>query len=258
MKAATLRRKARAWKTLCQGLLASGILQTTAAAGVQVFSDRGLWEATLGGSIVREDFESFTEDVDFSFSTTSLPNGFSLTHVGDDSFRNSIDVPPITFSSESNGTASASLFTESDGAQPDVVTMSLDIPGIAFGFDIDDIGGGGGEGTKLEVLDPDDTVISELTLPTGMTRFVGFRADGGDRIAAVRFSSASSDNSAGGEGFFLDNVAMTQDGRVPEPTATWLVALGGACLANRRRRRKRGRPVWRPEAMATPRARRRR
>ena len=203
-----------------------------ATAGVQEYASRAAWVAAAGPATGGEDFEGFLNDVDFSLGSTSLPNGFSLSHAGGETFRNLIDAPPVTFGESGNGTSAASLFVDADGASPDVVTLTLDDPAFAIGFDLVDLGGGSGEGSVITLLGSPGATATSLALPSDSSRFVGFAATAGDFITGVVFSGRGNGSVGAGEGFFLDNVAFVT---IPEPAAATLVVAG--LLAELRRRR---------------------
>jgi hypothetical protein len=202
-----------------------------ANAGISFYSNRTSWETAIGSPGFTENFESFAADVDFSFGTTSLPNGFSLSHIGSNNFRNLIDVPPIGFGNESNGTSSASIYVNGD-PPVDTVTITLDINAVAFGFDLSDVSGGGGEGSILSLSGSPAANATSMNIASGVSGFYGFIANGGDFINTAQLKGQG--NSSGGEGLFLDNFAGVS---VPEPSLFALAAFGpiGICCCRRTR-----------------------
>jgi hypothetical protein len=206
----------------------AGLLVSSAHAGVQSYTDRAAWELVAGPLSFSEDFESFQTDIDFSFGTISDPMGFSLSHTGQDDFRNLIDVGPLDFS-DGNGTNSISAFVDGDGG--DVVTLTADSSLLAFGFDVSSAAGG--EGASLELLGLGGTVLDSVTLTNGIDDFFGFTASGPDVITGVRISGMGDGSVGPGEGFRIDNVAGTM---IPAPGAAAIFGVGGL-IASRRRRR---------------------
>ncbi len=61
------------------------------AADFITYRDREEFNQTAGPPVFLERFSNFKANIDFSFTTTDAPNGFSITHEGDDRFGNLID-----------------------------------------------------------------------------------------------------------------------------------------------------------------------
>ncbi len=201
------------------GMLLVESLSVTAWSAVVTYNNRPLWEAAVGPRSFEENFEGFVADIDFSFSSTNAPNGFSLSHIGASDFRNLIDVPPLDFT-DGNGTKGVSTYVDGDvGGDQVRITPDLDL--IAFGLEVSSANTS--EGARITTVGPSGINLTTVAFVNGINQFVGFQATGGDRIIRLDLTGAGG-NVAAGEGFYMDNIAGVF---VPEPST--FVLIGMAC-----------------------------
>lgn len=191
------------------------------------FTDRSAWEAAAGTLDFLEDFEGFTADEDFSFGSTSSPNGFTVGHSGNENFRNLIDVPPLDFN-DGNGTASISAFVEFGGK--DTITITPDDFLTAFGFETSQAAES--EGVLASFFDQNGNVLASVILGNGIDDFVGVTASNGMLIGGVEFIALNDFPGGAGEGFRLDNFGGAV---VPEPSTIFVLATCSLAMARRRR-----------------------
>jgi hypothetical protein len=201
------------------------IVCSPAWALVVTYTNRPAWEAAVGPRDFEENFESFASDIDFSFSSTSAPNGFSLSHSGSESFRNRIDVPPLEFA-DGNGTKGVSTFV--GGGTGDEVTITPDLDLIGFGFEVSSAASG--EGASVTAVGPGGMSQTTVSLTGGINDFFGFQATGGDRIVSIQLMGLG----GSGEGFYMDNMAGVF---IPEPSTFVLLGMALAAVAGYRSRR---------------------
>jgi hypothetical protein len=207
-----------------------------ANAGVIFFTDEAAWNAAAGAPSFTENFSSFAADTSFRTTPVAL-NGMTISQEGvnTDSFRNTVDVPPLDFP-DNNGTAHSSTFTEGDAGTQ--VRIMFDALNSAFAFETWEAASG--EGAILEVF-AGGSLLGSRALTDGSGDFLGYVLDGGDTATSVLFRSITSNSSSGGEGFGLDNlvgVNALPSASVPEPGSLALlgVALGAFGLSRRRKK----------------------
>ena len=210
-------------------LLAASI--GTSQAGLVFYTNRVAWAAAAGTASFTEDFSSFTADASFQTAAVAL-QGMSIRQEGvGNSFRNTVDVPPLTFV-DNNGTANASMYTDFGAT---TVRISFNALNSAYGAEswaADD-----NEGSQIEVFSG-TTLLGSHALANDNAAFLGYVLTGGTTASSVVYASVT--NLAGGEGFGLDNLAgvnAIQMG-VPEPESITLLGLGIAALWVARQRRK--------------------
>lgn len=212
---------------ILSSILLFAVLETTASADILTFNDRTAWESAAGSILFEEDFEGFAQDVDFSFGTTTLPNGFSVSHSGPSDVENLIDANSIVSDLFSNA---ISAWVEFDGF--DIVTLDLDNDVSAFGFETS--GAAISEETIETFFDSNNLEIANFNLGNGNNEFVGVTASGGTTVSRVVFTAEFSNS--GGEVFRIDNVvAATQ---IPEPGLTSVLLAGLMSVTFVRRKRK--------------------
>lgn len=175
-----------------------------------------------------EDFDSFGSDIDFSFGSTSSPAGFTVSHIGDNDFRNLIDVSPFNFDDADNGTPALSLFVDGDGGNE--VSIVPDAPLLSFGFEITHRSTGSGATITAFGL---GGIIGQSPLPVGpsFNELVAFEATEADPIIEIRITGFV-DGTGVGEGFNADNVRGTFVPGPPVASALGIVAV--ACASRRR------------------------
>lgn len=208
-------------------------LTAGSTAAVQSFSDRAAWLAAVGPLSATEDFSGFTQDTEFRSGPVALAGGMSMGQTGANTaaFRNFIDVPPLQFT-DNNGTAHASSFVNGDDS-PGVATgilISLTTNARAWGADF--WGARSGEFLAVEVLGIGGSVLATIEPSNVSGQFAGFFGDAGEQFTAIRFRNVNITPGSGGEGFGMDNFAISF---IPAPGAASL--LGIAALAGLRRRR---------------------
>ncbi|MAT69092.1 MAG: hypothetical protein CMJ58_06155 [Planctomycetaceae bacterium] len=206
--------------TTCASALAVIAAAADASAVVTSFDDRALWESTVGPRTFDEDFEAIPADIDYSFTTTSAPNGFVIEHRGGDDFRNLIDVTPLDYA-DGNGTNGVSAYV--DGETGDEVWLTPDAPLTALGLNVSSAATG--EGATITLIGPLGAVLTNLVLPGGIDAFVGFQTPASEPILDIQF--AGNGGVSGGEGFYLDNIGGIV---IPEPAAMALACVGVIAL----------------------------
>jgi hypothetical protein len=207
-------------KTLTIIAFLTYLVSHNSVAALITFDDEISWQTAIAGSLITlEDFESFDADEDFSFSTSTSPNGFSITHNGVTDFRNLIDTVDLDFT-DGNGTNSLSLFVNFDGV--DTLDIVFDSPLKAFAFDSSSAFGL--EGVQVEVFDSLVSSLGSLNLTNDIDDFVGFLTNGADTISSLRFSAVNLRSGSSGEGFRIDNVQMVTS-EVPAPGPIGLLAF---------------------------------
>ncbi|MDB2705433.1 hypothetical protein N9Y67_02705 [Pseudomonadota bacterium] len=197
-------------------LLAGG----TASAASTTYADRTAFE-TASGALTTETFNSFTSEE--AFHTTPLGAGdFTLSMTGNPVTRgrNSIDIPPVRYSSINvDGTNVANVLTK-PGAN---LILTFDDSIFAFGADF---AGFNDESLRTNIL------ISGITYsPATNGDFWGITSD--TAFNSVEFVSIQND------GFGMDNVSYTPISAVsavPIPAAAFL--FGPALLGFMGLRRK--------------------
>jgi hypothetical protein len=204
----------------------TALISGPALGAITVYTNRPMFLTDAGPLTHTEDFQGFLSDIDFSSTTISDPNGFSIGHSGTDPFRNLIDVPPLDFA-DGNGTASISGFVNADGI--DIVTMTPDAPAIAFGFDAS--GAASSEGVTVDVFGPGNVLLTTVNLTNGIDDFFGFITTGGDTITSLVLRGTTVVPGTGGEGFRMDNFAIS----IPTPGTLALLGLAGLISRGRRR-----------------------
>jgi hypothetical protein len=210
-------------------ILVSLLLGTTARASIIVFTSRPAWQAAVGATNIAEDFSGFAIDTSFTTSPVAISGG-TIVQAGASTFRNIVDVPPLSFP-DNNGTSHASCFVNyPEGSDPGTqVRLAFTTPVRAYGFDtwVD---------PPLEGVDAQvyagTTLLTTIAIAVPAGSFAGFLADAGEQITEVRLVSHSLTAGPGGEGFGLDNIAGAT---VPAPAAASVLALAGLGLARRRR-----------------------
>lgn len=201
----------------------------SASAQLQVFTDRGAWEAALGGAA------TFTEDF----------NGVAPQLIGDETMAGSLDTGLITIGIDPNGTTATPTdlliapgsafgnidgtnfvdgFTGANAGEPSAI-FNVDFNGLsAFAFGADFRSPGSGSGIKLVVGNDEASLLSI----GGSQSFFGV-------IASSNFEGfkIERDGSSGvfGEVWSADNFTFA----VPAPASAALLGLGA--LAGVRRRR---------------------
>jgi hypothetical protein len=199
---------------------------TNVSASLLTFNDETLWSEAIGSEeLIIEDFESYSVDESFVGSSTSTPNGFSVTHNGSRDFRNLIEVVPTVFN-DGNGTNGLSLFVNYDGV--DTIDFTFDSPLHAFAFDASSAAGS--EGVVVELFNSSMTSLGSTILTNGIDDFFGFVVDGKDDIASATFSANILADGDGGEGFYLDRiltqrVSPTVEASSPATIGTLVLAL---------------------------------
>lgn len=183
------------------------------AAVIEVFTDRALFDAAVGPTLV-EDFNTFSTDI--PFHTTPFDVGpFTLSMTGSpltDGTRNKIDALPLeeTIINVDNTTVALALTT--DGT---TFLITFETPITAFGADFaalnEDV-----DRTQIivgtDILDP--PVTSGNTVG-----FYGFRTD--SPFTTLEFVTSSTERPL--DGYSLDNVVFSP---VPIPGALWLFGSG--------------------------------
>ena len=188
-----------------------------------VFTDRGAWEAAVGGSFVTEDFNALAS-AGMSLGTNSV--GRIDVEVGGTDPGNNAIGGAFTV----NGTQSITLESDTNGSdlQDVSIDFSADAPVIGFGADWVSTTNSGG----LTVIIDGMTVEFADHLVSG-DGFLGFVSD-------TAFSSAvfGQVNQATNEIFGLDDLSISSSAAVSEPAVASLLGLGllGAFAATRRRR----------------------
>jgi PEP-CTERM motif-containing protein len=197
----------------------------TALSAVPVYTNRSLWEAAVGPRSFTENFEGFTDDINFSFTTTNAPNGFSLSHTGSFDTRNTIDVVPLEYV-DGNGTNGASIHVNDVPLQTVDIVPDFDL--AAFGFEVSSAFSA--DGAMVRAIGPGGTILATANLTNGIDDFFGFQATGSDRIIRLEIRSREL-NPVAGEGFYMDNFAGVF---VPEPGTLVMLTLAVALIACRR------------------------
>ena len=169
---------------------------------VTLFTDAASWNAAAApgaSAIYLEDFQGFAADT--SFQTSPVAGSFfTLEQEGSGEFRNTIDVPPLSFT-DNNGTSHASLFTNYGVT---TVEMSFDSPVFAWGADFFDAGSN--EMVDLDLVGPGGGTLATVQVPDEDT-FFGFVITGPvQSVEEIVFKSRTDIPGMGGEGFGMDNV----------------------------------------------------
>jgi len=214
-------------------LLAIGLL-SPAQGAITFHTNQAVWQAAAGPLSFTENFSGFAVDTQFRTAPLAIGGGTIVQEGADQGFRNIIDVVPLDFPLISSGTNSGSLFTDIDTTFARITFSTLN---SAFGFQAWDAASG--EIAVLEVYDG-ATLIGAQTLTGASGEFLGYVTTGGTTATSVRFRSLNS--LAGGEGFYIDNLAgvNASAAAVPEPTTLamfGIVALGFAGAGWRRRKK---------------------
>lgn len=212
-----------------------------AHAQVLFFTDRAAWQAAVGTAPTIEDFSSFAADTPFQTAPVAL-NGMTIQQLGfNAAFRNLVDVPPLQFAPNS-GSSSGSLYTNfAEGATP-ATQVGITFAQSNRAFGLDSWGAFDGEGSVLEVFNG-ATLLGSQNLTNGNGDFIGYIVTGGGSATSARFSSVNLNPGGGGEGFYIDNLAVVP---VPEPSGLVLLGLGLLGFARRRRRNGNGAAMQSP------------
>ena len=205
---------------------ASVLSLTSAHAALTIFTDRSAYLSALGGSLVEETFDSILVDTHFRNTTVQFDH-FSVGYSGviRSSTFNFIDAGAPN--SVNNTFGSTALVGGVGPGEP--LTFALTSPAYAFG----------GDWARIN-----DTVARSVFDVAGEQVDPGLDLDGFfGVVSTTAFSTFTVLGIAFGEGFGLDNVAISFDpidnGRpVPVPAAGLLFA-GGAFAAYRRHKAKR-------------------
>ena len=180
------------------------LISTSAFTQITSYTDRAVWEADANGVCAFEDFEGFTVEADFK-ATAVTCNGFSLqrTMGGIDfpNFGNFIDILPVQGFAP-NGSNFAFIYVNANDDTE--VTMSLDNP--SYGFFADFSSTTTGEILAL-MYNTSGGMINSHTFSMNNTSF-GF-ISASEPVASIKFMSANINPSASGEGFGIDNVALS-------------------------------------------------
>lgn len=205
---------------------ASVLSLASAHAALTIFTDRTAYLSALGGSLVEETFDSILVDTHFRNTTLQFDH-FSVGYSGvirGNQF-NLIDAgAPVSGNNPFNSTALVG------GVGPgEPLTFALTSPAYAFG----------GDWARIN-----DTLKRSVFEVAGEQVDPGLDLDGFfGVISSTAFSTFTVLGVAFGEGFGLDNVAISFDPIVdPEPVplpAAGLLFAGGAFAAYRRHKAKR-------------------
>jgi hypothetical protein len=206
-------------------VLAACGLAGSASAQVNFFTDRAVWENTVGTPRFNLSLNGIGADQEFRTTTRSLGAGVTVRQTGNNTtnFRNLIDAPPLAFG-DNNGTTNLSCFTNfPEGANPGVqVVLDFTDPVRAFAFETWEATGG--EGVIMEVR-RGGTLLGSTIIGGGNGDFTGFTLDNTFATSVVlrsRFLTAGQ----GGEGFGLDNLSGAFSARFISSRATWESEVG--------------------------------
>lgn len=191
------------------------------------------WDAARPATIAwSENFSGFASDQQFRTQTVAFAGG-TLRQTGFNlNFRNLIDVPVLA-TSDNNGTANASMFTNAGGpGQREAgVTVALSSAVTALGFAT--WGAASAEGVTVSVYSG-STLLGSRAIGNGSGEFTGFVLGPGQTADSLTFSSTTMISGNTGEGFGLDDISATTQ-PVPEPGA--LLGIGVALVGLSWRRR---------------------
>lgn len=184
-------------------LLLSLILSiSNAQAAVRVFTDRNLWQASLSGLFVTEDFNAlaYTDNVP---ATLELPSGFIILPAGPNKTR----ISDFAFSSIGEGRALQTFQTL------DIQYSEQNV--LGYGFDYADLDWSGATlsfGDFSMALPM--TTDADVSISANDFAFFGFRVDNPEEFDNGRFSIMIT----GYEGYALDNLSVASSvSTVPLP-----------------------------------------
>ena len=184
------------WNTNCSGLLAFVVAFYAVAianADVEIFTDRGTWEAAVAGSvgseILVEDFndtdpfnlpsDDITEVGPFLIETDNTGNGFARVASGTD---------------ERNIDGSTFFLLRTDGNPVRTATLNFPAPVIAWGMDFNQ---------RFDQMHVTFETVNEIPIgPHNTSGFIGFIAD--TPFSIVLFSDPFISNSVCG----MDNISF--------------------------------------------------
>lgn len=183
------------------------------AAVIEVFTDRALFDAAVGPTLV-EDFNTFSTDI--PFHTTPFDVGpLTLSMTGSpltDGTRNKIDALPLEDPIINVDNTTVALALTTDGT---TFLITFEIPITAFGADFaalnEDV-------DRTRIIVGSDILAPPVTVGNTV-RFFGFRAD--SPFTTLEFVTSSLTRPL--DGYSLDNVAFSP---VPIPGALWLFGSG--------------------------------
>ncbi|MCP3916220.1 MAG: hypothetical protein GY711_11745 [bacterium] len=178
-------------------------MQPPPPGGASCFSNRAAFIASCGPITDSTDFEEFGSDTTFANPLgLELGANMNLRAVNSIGFREFVDVPPFDFT-DSNGTAHASCYTNSDSETEILITFGGQ---FVTGFGCDLSAALGQETVELYIEASGQPLFVCAVATDNVDQFVGY--GNGVAFDAVRLRSSTLIPGTTGEGFSADNFVV--------------------------------------------------
>lgn len=220
----------------CFALALAGLfsLASTSHAVVLTFTDPASWEAAVA-SYSTEDFEDATVDDDFTFSSTTSPNGdLGLSAIEESTFTNNMLIDVTPFVSPGGGIGGDVIvsmrFLSHVSTVPDSVTVTLPAGLSAFAFDYNNYDTGG-DGAVLSFAGTHGGIGPVFGTSTGFFGIV----DTGPSATITSFTFTGDDAGGTGTSAFMSFDNVRYGVAIPEPSSLALLSVLGFVVFGSRR-----------------------